>query len=79
MTSPRAREARPIRSVVLRVKLSADAATCSSLKERYPSARVKGGTFELTVEGEEPPEVAEKARELLNRFKVASVPPKDFK
>jgi len=61
------------------VKLSADSATCTRLKESYPSARLKGGTFELTLEGDEPAEVAEKARELLNRFKVAAVPPKDFK
>lgn len=61
------------------MKLSVDSVTCSRLRERYPSARVKGGTFELTIEGDEPAEVAEKARELLNHLKVAPATPKDFK
>ena len=61
------------------MKVSADSSTCTRLKESYPSARLKRGTFELTLEGDEPAEVAEKAREFLNRLKEAAIPPKDFK
>ena len=70
MTSARRRD-EPIESVKLQVSLRTDRGTAERVKEAFPEARIKGGRCELTLEGREPSELAEKMKLLAERLKSA--------
>ena len=69
-TSPRQKHGRPIESVELRITFRGDRSTSAKIKELFPGVVVRGGICEVTVEGEEPAEVAEKARTILERIRT---------
>ena len=77
-TSP-PRRSKPIERVELRVTFRAGEAEASSIKAEYPSARKTGGTVSVKIVGDDPLEVAEKARDLAERVKNMSVRPQGFK
>lgn len=51
----------------------------SKLKEAYPTAKLRRGAFELTIRGEDPAQVAQGARLLLEKAKLATKKAKEFK
>lgn len=70
MTSPRRKQDRPIKSVALKITFRADRETTAKIKEAIPSAIVRGGVCEVRIEAEEPGEVAEKAKLLLEKIRT---------
>ncbi len=70
MTSPRRRQDRPIESVELRITFRANGDASRKIREAIPHARVKGGVCEVRIQAEQPSEVAEKAREVLDRVRA---------
>ncbi len=85
MTSRRRRQSKPIESVELRISFRTDRITAGRIKAAIPSAVLKAGGCEVTVGGEQPGEVAERARAMLDKLKMVSEerksenPAKDFK
>lgn len=77
-TSPRRRQDRPIESVELKITFRADRETSAKIMQAVPSAVLRNGECVLTIEGEQPGEVAEKARVVLERLKTAVETPKGF-
>ncbi len=70
MTSPRRRHDGPIESVALKITFRADRETNVRIKELVPSAVLRRGVCEVKIEGEEPSEVAEKARLILEKVRT---------
>jgi hypothetical protein len=70
LTLPRRRPDRPIESVELRISFRADRETSRKIKEAIPSVLVKGGVCEVRIEAEQPAEMAEKARTLLEKIRT---------
>jgi hypothetical protein len=70
MTSAR-RRSEPIESVKLEVSLRTDKKTADRVKEAFPEARIRAGRCELTLEGREPSELAEKMKILAERLRGA--------
>jgi hypothetical protein len=71
LTSPRQRRDRPIESVALKIVFRADAETIRKIKEKIPAASIRGSSCEVRIEGEQPGEVAEKAKEILEKLRTA--------
>jgi len=69
MTSPRRRQGRPIESVALKIVFRADSETAARIKRSVPNARTRHGGCEVTIDGEQPGEVAERARALLEKIR----------
>ena len=69
-TSPRPRPDRPIESVALKIRFRTDRETTAKIKELVPSAVVRGGVCEVRIEAEQPSEVAEQARVLLEKIRT---------
>lgn len=70
MTSPRRSQGRPVESVTLKVAFRADEKTSKKIRELFPSVRVRNGSAVLVIEGEGPREVAEKAKEALEKIRA---------
>jgi anthranilate/para-aminobenzoate synthase component I len=51
--------------------LRADEARTAKIRELIPSVQVRSGVCHLSIEAEEPAEVAEKARVLLEKLRAA--------
>jgi len=64
---------------VLKVSIRAEKETAKRIKELFPSAKLKNGACELTLEGERPAEVALLAGEMLEKLRRVVFQPKDFK
>ncbi len=79
MTSSHRRSDNPIESVELKITFRTDRATATRIKEAIPSVALKNGSCEVKVEGEQPGEVADKAREMLEKLRAIVETPKDFK
>ncbi len=79
MTSSHRRSDKPIESVELKITFRTDRATATRIKEAIPSIVLKNGSCEVKVEGEQPGEVADKAREMLEKLRAIVETPKDFK
>ncbi len=69
MTSPRRRHVRPVESVELKITFRGDRDTNDRIKELVPDAVLRGGYCEVRIEGEQPAEVAEKARAVLEKIR----------
>jgi hypothetical protein len=69
LTSSRRRPDRPIESVVLRISFRGDRETLSEFRKALPSSKLKEGVLELKIEGTEPQEVEQKAREVLEKLR----------
>jgi hypothetical protein len=70
LTSPKRRRDRPIQSVALKISLRADRDRRAKIKELIPSAQVRGGVCQIRIEADEPAEVAERARVLLEKLRT---------
>ena len=70
-TSPRPRQDRPVRHVLLKIVITGTREEILKIKS-VPSAVVRGLTCELMIEGEAPAEAAEKARALLGRLRAVT-------
>jgi len=71
MSSRRRRRDRPIESLALKITFRADRDSASRVKRLIPSARVSGGVCRIELEAKEPAEMAEKAREVLEKLRDA--------
>jgi len=69
-TSPRPKPDRPIGSVALKIQFRADKETAARIRELVPSAVVRGGVCEVKIEAEQPAEVAEQAKVLLEKIRT---------
>jgi len=69
----------PIESVHLTISIRADRETAGKIKELIPSARLREGSCELKLEGEQPAEVAQEAEEMMEKLREVVGTPKDFK
>jgi hypothetical protein len=71
LTSSRRSPARPVRHAELRVSFAASREEFAKIREAVPSAVLKRGTCVVVIEGGEPFDVADRARDLLERVRVA--------
>ncbi len=71
MNSPRRKPDRPIQSVSLKLTFRASREELARIREAVPSAVTRGGVCEVRIEAEQPAEVAEKARALLEKIRAA--------
>ena len=71
MTSRRQRQDRPIESLALKITFRADRESAARIRELLPSVQVRGGVCRVELEAKEPAEMAEKAREVLEKLRVA--------
>jgi hypothetical protein len=69
MTSPSRRPDSPVESVELTISFRADRATSKKIKEAVPSARIKGGGCEVRISAQDPGEVAEWAKDVLEKVR----------
>ncbi|MDG6900090.1 MAG: hypothetical protein JRN59_04790 [Nitrososphaerota archaeon] len=79
MTSPRRSQDSPIESVRLTVTFRADRQTAAKIAEKLPSAVVRGGRCVMSIEGNSPGEIAEKAKALLEQVRSVESGLKGFK
>ena len=70
---------RPIESVELRISFRADRDTTEAIKQAIPSAVLRNGVCILKIEGEQPGDVAERAREVLEKIRAMAGTSKGFK
>ena len=63
------RPVRPIESVELKISFRADRETAEAIKRTIPSAVLRNGVCVLKIEGEQPADVAEKARGVLEKIR----------
>lgn len=70
---------RPIDSVELRISFRANRGTAEAIKRAIPSAVVRNGVCILKIEGEQPGDVADRAREVLEKVRGMAGTSKDFK
>jgi len=78
MSSSRRRQDRPIESVELKITFRADRETSARIREAVPTVVLRNGACVLKIEGEQPGEVAEKARVVLERLRTVVENPKGF-
>ncbi|HKT22609.1 MAG TPA: hypothetical protein VJR06_08380 [Nitrososphaerales archaeon] len=71
MTSPRRSQGKPIESVALKIVFRAGKDAGTRIKKAVPSAKLRGGTCEVRVDGEQPGEVAERAKDILEAIRSA--------
>jgi hypothetical protein len=69
MNSPRRRPDRAIESVELRISFSADKETSKRVREAIPSAVLKKGVCLVRIDAKGPEEVADQAKEILDRIR----------
>ena len=70
MNSRRQRQDRPIESLALRIDFRADGESAARIRELLPSVQVRGGVCRVELEAKEPAEMAEKAREVLEKLRA---------
>jgi hypothetical protein len=70
LTSPRRRRDSPVESVELKITFRADRETRERIAKAVPDAKLRGGVCEVKIEAEQPAEVAEKARALLEKLRT---------
>ena len=71
MNSRRQRQDRPIESLALKITFRADRESAARIRELLPSVQVRGGVCRVELEAKEPAEMAEKARVVLEKLRVA--------
>ena len=75
---PRRRRDKPIESVALKITFRADRTTSNRIREALPSAILRNGVCVVQVEGQEPGEVAGKAKEIMEKLRPIIHNPKGF-
>lgn len=78
-TSVHRSQDRPIESVDLKITFRVGRETAAKIKGAIPSAVLKNGSCEVRLKGSEPGEVADKAREILEKVRGIVEPSKGFK
>jgi len=71
MSSRRQRQDRPIESLALKIAFRANRESAARIRELLPSVQVRGGVCRVVLEAKEPAEMAEKAREVLEKLRAA--------
>jgi hypothetical protein len=71
MNSRRQRQDRPIESLALKIAFRADGETAARIRELLPTAQIRGGVCRVELEAKEPAEMAEKARQILEKVRAA--------
>ena len=71
MTTPRRRTGGPVESVTLKIKFEGGRRELSKIREAVPSAVLRKGACEVTIQAEKPADVAERAREILGWLRGA--------
>jgi len=79
MNSRRQRQDRPIESLALKIAFRTDGESAVRIRELLPSARVRGGVCRVELQAKEPSEMAEKAREVLEKLRGVTQNSKGFK
>jgi len=69
MNSRRQGQDRPIESLALKIAFRADGESAAKIRDLLPSARVRGGVCRVELEAKEPAEMAEKAKEVLEKLR----------
>jgi len=69
LTSRRQRQDKPIESVALKITFRADRESAARIRELIPTAQIRGGVCSVELEAMEPAEMAEKAREVLDKLR----------
>ena len=67
---PRPRRGRPIESVELSVVFRTDRITAERIKDLVPSVNLRSSGCEVVIKGENPGEVAERAKEILDKVRT---------
>ena len=71
MTSPKQSRDSPIASVALKIVFRVDKEVREKIKEAIPSATFYRGSCEVRIEGEQPGEVADRAKAVLDIIRGA--------
>ncbi|HXW94462.1 MAG TPA: hypothetical protein VEJ19_01995 [Nitrososphaerales archaeon] len=79
MNSRRRRQDRPIESLTLKIAFRAEGESAARIRELLPRAQVRGGVCTVELEAKEPAEMAEKAREVLEKLRPVMESSKGFK
>lgn len=79
MTSRRQGQGRPIESLALKITFRADRESAARIKEQIPAAEIDGGICRVELEANDPAEMAEKAREVLEKLRGVARISKGFK
>jgi hypothetical protein len=66
---PRPKHGKPIESVELSVVFRTNRRTAARIKDLVPSVNLRSGGCEVVIEGENPGEVAERAKEILDKVR----------
>jgi len=69
-SSPRPRHDRPIESVRLRISFRTGRNVAERIKELVPAASLRRNGCEIAIEGQSPSEVADKAKEMLEKVRT---------
>jgi hypothetical protein len=69
---PKRRQDRPIESVSLKLTFRAGRNAAAKIRDVVPTATVRGRVCVVEIAGERPGDVAEKAREILDRVRSAA-------
>ena len=69
--SPPRKPARPVRSVSLKITFRGGREELARIREAVPSAVSRAGSCEVRIDAEEPAEMAEKARALLQKIRAS--------
>jgi hypothetical protein len=69
MNSPRPKHGRPIESVELSVVFRTNRRTAARIKDLVPSVNLRSGGCEVIIEGKDPGDVAERAKEILDKVR----------
>jgi len=71
MNSRRQRQDRPIESLALKIDFRADRESAARIRELLPLVQIRGGVCRVELEAKEPAEMAEKAKEILEKLRAA--------
>ena len=69
MSSRRRRQDRPVESLALKITFRADRESAARIRALIPSAQFRGGLCRVALEAKEPGEMAEKARDVLEKLR----------
>jgi hypothetical protein len=71
MNSRRQGQDSPIESLALKIAFRANRESAARIRELIPFAQIRGGVCRVEIQAREPEEMAEKAREVLEKLRAA--------
>ena len=69
MTSRRQGQDRPVESLALKITFRADRESAARIREQISTARIHGGVCRVELEASDPAEMANMAREVLEKLR----------